>query len=132
MSASAGGLLPEVHLACFSRALPGEPQTLEEIVEFASQATEIRRRGLANLCALRPPDEDEATVNAMLDQSEELIDIGERIGEAAEAGDIAEPVAVPTEGDGTTVLAGSGRAFDVGHAGQPACELEWDDEFGGR
>jgi hypothetical protein len=35
----------------------------------------------------------------MLDQSEELIDIGERIGEAAEAGDIAEVQKLVQEGE---------------------------------
>ena len=35
----------------------------------------------------------------MLDQSEELIDIGKRIGEAAEAGDIAEVQKLVQEGE---------------------------------
>jgi hypothetical protein len=68
----------------------GDPTTLDEVGELTDEASGISRDALADLRALRPPDEDEATVDEMLDLVEQQIEIGEQIGEAARSGDQAE------------------------------------------
>jgi hypothetical protein len=67
-----------------------DPTTLDEIGAFTDEASGISRDALADLRALRPPEEDEATVDEMLDLVEQQIEIGEQIGEAARNGDQAE------------------------------------------
>jgi hypothetical protein len=68
----------------------GDPTTLDEIGELTDEASGISRGALADLRALRPPEEDQATVDEMLDLVEQQIGIGEQIGEAARNGDEAE------------------------------------------
>jgi hypothetical protein len=68
----------------------GDPTTLDEIGELTDEASGISRDALADLRALRPPEEDQATVDQMLDLVEQQIEIGEQIGEAARNGDEAE------------------------------------------
>jgi hypothetical protein len=68
----------------------GDPATLDEIGELTDEASGISRDALADLRALRPPEEDQATVDQMLDLVEQQIEIGEQIGEAARNGDEAE------------------------------------------
>ena len=68
----------------------GDPTTLDEIGELTDEASGISRDALADLRALRPPEEDQATVDQMLDLVEQQIVIGEQIGEAARNGDEAE------------------------------------------
>ena len=67
-----------------------EPTKLDEIPEFTDTASEISRDALSNLRALQPPEEDQATVDEMLDLVEQQIEIGEQIGEAAADGDQEE------------------------------------------
>jgi hypothetical protein len=67
-----------------------DPTTLDEIGAFTDEASGISRDALADLRALRPPEEDQATVDEMLDLVEQQIEIGEQIGEAARNGDEAE------------------------------------------
>jgi hypothetical protein len=67
-----------------------EPSTLDEIPEFTESASEISREALADLRALQPPEEDQATVDEMLDLVEQQIELGEQIGEAARDGDQEE------------------------------------------
>lgn len=67
-----------------------EPSTLDEIPEFTETASEISREALTELRALQPPEEDQATVDEMLDLVEQQIELGEQIGEAASDGDQEE------------------------------------------
>jgi hypothetical protein len=64
-----------------------EPTALDEIAAFTEEASGISRDALADLRALQPPEDDETTVDEMLDLVERQIEIGEQIGEAAEEGD---------------------------------------------
>jgi predicted nucleic acid-binding Zn-ribbon protein len=68
----------------------GNPTTLDEIGELTDEASGISRDALADLRALQPPEEDQETVDQMLDLVEQQIEIGEQIGEAARSGDEAE------------------------------------------
>lgn len=77
----------------------GTPQSLDEVAELAAKASEIGRRELGEIRALQPPEEDEATIEEMLALSDQLIDIGEKIGAAAEEGDLAEVQKLLQEGE---------------------------------
>ena len=76
-----------------------EPSTLDEIPEFTESASEISREALADLRALQPPEEDQATVDGMLDLVEQQIELGEQIGEAASDGDQEEVQRLAAEAD---------------------------------
>jgi len=76
-----------------------EPSTLDEIPEFTESASAISREALADLRALQPPEEDEATVDGMLDLVEQQIELGEQIGEAASDGDQEEVQRLAAEAD---------------------------------
>lgn len=76
-----------------------EPTQLDEIPEFTDTASEISRGALSDLRALQPPEEDQATVDEMLDLVEHQIEIGEQIGEAAEDGDQDEVQRLADESD---------------------------------
>ena len=66
----------------------GEPATLEEIVTLAASAIEIQEESLAELRALKPPEEDEATLNEAYDLVEQQVEVGKQVKAAAEAGDM--------------------------------------------
>lgn len=76
-----------------------EPTQLDEIPEFTDTASEISRGALSDLRALQPPEEDQATVDEMLDLVKHQIEIGEQIGEAAEDGDQDEVQRLADESD---------------------------------
>jgi hypothetical protein len=76
-----------------------EPTKLDEIPEFTDTASEISRDALSDLRALQPPEEDQTTVDEMLDLVEQQIEIGEQIGEAAEDGDQDEVQRLADETD---------------------------------
>lgn len=67
-----------------------EPQTPAESYELAGRTIEIQREALAELRALTPPRGDETAVEEILDAHEALIDWGEEMLEALEAGDQEE------------------------------------------
>lgn len=66
----------------------GEPATLEEIVTLAASAIKIQEESLAELRALKPPEEDEATLNEAYDLVEQQVEVGKQVKAAAEAGDM--------------------------------------------
>jgi hypothetical protein len=77
----------------------GEPANIEEVATFAEDAIAIQEDALARLRALKPPAEDEATLNeayALLDQQVEL---GRQIVTAAEAGDVAAIEEIVAQGE---------------------------------
>lgn len=76
-----------------------EPTKLDEIPEFTDTASEISRDALSDLRALQPPEEDQTTVDEMLDLVEQQIEIGEQIGEAAADGDQDEVQRLADETD---------------------------------
>ncbi|MCC6224409.1 MAG: hypothetical protein IT201_13085 [Thermoleophilia bacterium] len=66
----------------------GEPTSLEEIVTLAASAIKIQEESLAELRALKPPEEDEATLNEAYDLVEQQVEVGKKVQAAAEAGDM--------------------------------------------
>jgi hypothetical protein len=66
----------------------GEP-TLENVSEYVTEAEAISREQLASLRALRPPAEDEATLNGAYDLIEQQIDLAVEGVEALTSGDQA-------------------------------------------
>lgn len=68
----------------------GTPATLDEIAKLAEQATSIQQQALDDLRALKPPAEDEATLNKAYDLVEQQVTFGKQIEEAAKAGDQAK------------------------------------------
>ncbi|MCL4290657.1 MAG: hypothetical protein KJ051_10335 [Thermoleophilia bacterium] len=66
----------------------GEPETMEEIATLAADAIEIQEGSLAELRALKPPEEDEATLNEAYALVEQQVEVGKKVKAAAEAGDL--------------------------------------------
>jgi hypothetical protein len=76
----------------------GEPQSAEDIAEFAEQAVAIGEEQLAKLRALRPPEADEATLNGAYELIEQQLDLARQLGPAAEEGDLARIQELVAEG----------------------------------
>ena len=55
---------------------------------LAASAIEIQEESLAELRALKPPEEDEATLNEAYDLVEQQVEVGKQVKAAAEAGDM--------------------------------------------
>jgi len=66
----------------------GEPASLEEVAALATSAIEIQEGSLAELRALKPPEEDEATLNEAYALVEQQVEVGKKVKAAAEAGDL--------------------------------------------
>jgi hypothetical protein len=96
-----------------------EPTALDEIAAFTDEASGISREALADLRALRPPEEDQATVDEMLDLVEQQIEIGEQIGEAAADGDQAEVQRLAAEAEPIEAEANEqARAYGLADCGE--------------
>jgi hypothetical protein len=96
-----------------------EPTALDEIADFTDEASGISREALADLRALRPPEEDQATVDEMLDLVEQQIEIGEQIGEAAADGDQTEVQRLAAEAEPIEAEANEqARAYGLADCGE--------------
>jgi hypothetical protein len=77
----------------------GDPTTAEEAVAFTRDATAIAEEQLARLRALRPPEEDEATLEEAYDLLEQQIEVGRQLGDAIDANDEARAQELIRQGD---------------------------------
>ncbi len=68
----------------------GEPASFEEVASLAGDAIAIQEDAIAQLRALEPPAEDEATLNEAYALLDRQVEVGRQIQEAAAAGDAAK------------------------------------------
>lgn len=68
----------------------GAAESIEEFAELAASAVEIQEDGLADLKELKPPEEDQATIDEALALLDQQLALSQQIQEAAAAGDEAK------------------------------------------
>jgi hypothetical protein len=65
----------------------GEPESIDEVAEFARKATRLAREGVAELRALEPPKDDERQYDRFLAEGDRVVALSRRLEEAAEEAD---------------------------------------------
>lgn len=68
----------------------GEPSSADEVVEFAAQAAELTRSGVAEMRALRPPEKLEPAFDRFLAEGDTVVELSEQLARAARAQDTAQ------------------------------------------
>jgi hypothetical protein len=65
----------------------GEPESIDEVAEFARKATRLAREGVAELRALEPPEDDERQYDRFLAEGDRVVALSRRLEKAAEEAD---------------------------------------------
>lgn len=65
----------------------GEPESIDEVAEFARKATSLAREGVAELRALEPPEDDERQYDRFLAEGDRVVALSRRLEKAAEEAD---------------------------------------------
>jgi hypothetical protein len=84
----------------------GAPETLADLAAMGQQSVQISEQQLAKLRALRPPAEDEATLNGAYDLVEQQIGITKQLVAAARAKDMDRINSLVAQGNDITKQAG--------------------------
>jgi hypothetical protein len=65
------------------------PTSVEEVPAYVNKALPIVERQIEDMKELSPPEEDQETFDAMIEEAEKTVQAGRELGEAAEAKDDA-------------------------------------------
>ena len=65
----------------------GQPESIDEVAEFARKATRLAREGVAELRALEPPEEDEQQYDRFLAEGDRVVALSRRLERAAREAD---------------------------------------------
>jgi hypothetical protein len=65
------------------------PTSVEEVPGYVNKALPIVERQIEDMKELSPPEEDQETFDAMIEEAEKTVQAGRELGEAAEAKDDA-------------------------------------------
>jgi hypothetical protein len=65
----------------------GEPESIDEVAEFARKATRLAQDGVAELRALEPPEDDERQYDRFLAEGDRVVALSRRLERAAREAD---------------------------------------------